>query len=110
MLTNVILEEELGNKFTTQFVSQVKSELKGCGSVVKLLSSLSPLANCLQFSSNSTVLSQIMLLLCHRFVTLFILIYQLRFSTFLLFFFSLSFSTQADTFFSSKVSLSLTTP
>ena len=76
MLTNVILEEELGNKFTTQFVSQVKSELKGCGSVVKLLSSLSPLANCLQFSSNSSVLSQIMLLLCHRFVTLFILIYQ----------------------------------
>ena len=91
MLTNVILEEVLGNKFTAQFVSQVKSELKGCGSVVKLLSSLSPLANCLQFSSNSTVLSQIMLLLCHRFVTLLILIYQVFY--FPTFFFAIFLNT-----------------
>lgn len=89
MLTNVILEDELGSKFAAQFVSQVKSELKGCGSVVKLLASLSPLANCLQFSSNSTVLSQIMLLLCHRSVTLshpaiyflFSYFFQLQFNT-----------------------------
>ena len=67
MLTNVILDDEMGNGFVAKFVHQIKLELKGCGSVGKLLATLSPLANCLQFTDNSCVLSQIMLLLCHRY-------------------------------------------
>ena len=74
MLTNVILDDELGNEFVAQFVGQVKLELKGCGSVAKLLATLSPLANCLQFSANSAVLSQIALLLCHRYIVHFLLV------------------------------------
>ena len=67
MLTNVILDDEMGNGFVAKFVHQIKLELKGCGNVGKLLATLSPLANCLQFTDNSCVLSQIMLLLCHRY-------------------------------------------
>ena len=67
-LTNIMLDDELGTEFAARFVERVKVEVRGCGSVVKLLTVLGPLVNCLQFSGNKSVLSQIMLLLCHRLV------------------------------------------
>ena len=65
-LTNVMFDDEVGVEFAGRFVERLRAEVRGCGSVPKLLAALSPLANCLQFTSNKCVLSQIMLMLCHR--------------------------------------------
>eukprot|EP00116_Pleurobrachia_bachei_P005332 sb/3465594/ len=67
VLSNVILDEKYGNIFAARFTALTKKELMGSGNIKKLLASLTPLASCIQFGENKCVLSQIMLMLCHRY-------------------------------------------